>query len=67
MSLREDIRECHNYADTCTRIAAGAADAKIRDDILRLRQSWLSLGRCLALLPRVDSQPPTNNISVILE
>jgi hypothetical protein len=67
VSLGEDIRECQNYADTCARIAARAADAKTRDDILRLRQRWLSLARCLALLPRVDSQPPTNNISAILE
>ena len=67
MSLRDDIRECQDYADTCARIAARAADAKTRDDILRVRQSWLSLARCLAVLPRVDSQPPTNNMSAILE
>ncbi len=52
MSLRQDIRECQNYADTCARSAALAADAKTRDDILRLRQNWLSLARCLALLRR---------------
>ncbi|MFZ0150491.1 MAG: hypothetical protein WAL37_06505 [Xanthobacteraceae bacterium] len=34
-----------------THIAARAADAKTRDDILRLKRSWLSLARCLALLP----------------
>jgi hypothetical protein len=34
-----------------THIAARAEDAKTRDDILRLKRSWLSLARCLALLP----------------
>jgi hypothetical protein len=52
MSLRQDIRECQKYAEACTRIAARAADARTRDDILRLKRSWLSLARCLAVLPR---------------
>ncbi len=52
VSLRRDIRECQRYADTCARSAARAVDAKTRDDILRLRQNWLSLARCLALLPQ---------------
>jgi hypothetical protein len=51
MSLRQDIRECQDYAEACTHIAACAADAKTRDDILRLKRSWLSLAKCLALLP----------------
>lgn len=51
MSLRGDIRECQEYAEACTHIAACAADAKTRDDILRLKRSWLSLAKCLALLP----------------
>jgi hypothetical protein len=50
VSLRQDIRECQEYAEACTHIAACAADAKTRDDILRLKRSWLSL-KCLALLP----------------
>jgi hypothetical protein len=51
MSLRQDIRECQEYAEACAHIAARAADAKTRDDILRLKRSWLSLAKCLALLP----------------
>ena len=68
MSLRQDIRECQKYADACARVAARAADAKIRDDFLRLRRSWLSLARCLALLPRdIETQPSANNISPVVE
>lgn len=55
MSLRQYIRDCEAYADACARIAARAADAKTRDDILRLQQCWLRLGRCLALAARVPS------------
>jgi hypothetical protein len=51
VSLRGDIRECQEYAEACTHIAACIADAKTRDDILRLKRSWLSLAKCLALLP----------------
>jgi hypothetical protein len=51
VSLRGNIRECQEYAEACTHIAACAADAKTRDDILRLKRSWLSLAKCLALLP----------------
>jgi hypothetical protein len=43
VSLRGDIRECQEYAEACTHIAACAADAKTRDDILRLKRSWLRL------------------------
>jgi hypothetical protein len=75
MSFRRDIRECQKYADACARIAARAADAKTRDDFLRLKQSWLSLARCLALVPRmssfgaprIESQPSANDIGAIIE
>lgn len=59
MSLHRDIRECQRYADACARIAARAADAKTRDDFLRLQHSWLRLERCLAFaarLPGVHNQ-----------
>ena len=59
MSFRQDIRECQKYADACARIAARAADAKTRDDFLRLQHSWLRLERCLAFaarLPGVHNQ-----------
>ena len=59
MSLHRDIRECQRYADACGRIAARAADAKTRDDFLRLQHSWLRLERCLAFaarLPGVHNQ-----------
>jgi hypothetical protein len=53
VSLRRDIRECQRYADVCARIAARAVDAKSRDNFLRLQQSWLRLGRSLALAARL--------------
>jgi hypothetical protein len=59
VSLHRDIRECQRYADACARIAARAADAKTRDDFLRLQDSWLRLGRSLefaARLPGVHNQ-----------
>jgi hypothetical protein len=59
VSLHRDMRECQRYADACGRIAAGAADAKTRDDFLRLQHSWLRLERCLAFaarLPGVHNQ-----------
>jgi len=68
MSFRQDVRECQKYADACALIAARAAGAKSRDDFLRLQRSWLSLGRCLALLPRaIEFQPSANNIGPIVE
>jgi hypothetical protein len=65
VSLRGDIRACQKYADACARIAARAADAKTRDDFLRLQHSWLRLERCLAFAapPRVFSLSPTQPIA----
>jgi len=58
VSLHRDIRECRRYADACARIAARTADAKTRDNFLRLQRSWLRLERCLALAARL----PDNRI-----
>ena len=59
MWLHRDIRACQKYADACARIAARTADAKSRDDFLRLQHCWLRLGRSLefaARLPGVHNQ-----------
>jgi hypothetical protein len=50
--LHHDIRECQRYADACARIAARTADAKTRDDFLRLQHCWSRLGRSLAFAAR---------------
>jgi hypothetical protein len=66
VSFRHDIRACQKYADACARIAARAADAKTRDDFLRLEQSWLRLGRCLAFaarVPNLSTSPPTQPLA----
>jgi hypothetical protein len=66
VSFHRDIRECQRYADPCARIAARVADAQTRDNFLRLRRSWLRLGRSLAFaarLPGVCNISPTQPIA----
>jgi hypothetical protein len=53
------FRACQKYANACARIGARAADAKTRDDLLRLRRSWTNPGanasKRLPMLIRVKS------------
>jgi len=48
--LSEQIRECLEHAEECSRKAAGQPDGSpLKQDFLKLEKSWLDLARSLQL------------------
>jgi hypothetical protein len=45
LPLTKEIQDCQAHATHCARQAENAVCADIRDDFLRLEQSWLQLAR----------------------
>lgn len=44
-NLSKEIRDCHARAGACDEKARNALSAEMRDDFLRLRDSWRRLAR----------------------
>jgi hypothetical protein len=52
-NLSEEIRECHECAEECARLAAAAADEELRAYYLRREQNWLKLAHSYELRQRL--------------
>jgi hypothetical protein len=51
--LGDEVRECYARAEECARKAKNAFSEDMRDDFLRLEQSWLTLARSFEFAGRL--------------
>jgi hypothetical protein len=59
--LSEEVRACHAHADECARKAEDAFTEDMRQDFLRLRQSWLKLASSYEFAERLLDFSKDNN------
>ncbi len=53
LPLTKEIKDCHAHAAHCARQAQHAASSDIRDDFLRLEQSWLQLAHSYEIAQQI--------------
>ncbi|MFY9692170.1 MAG: hypothetical protein WA776_16340 [Xanthobacteraceae bacterium] len=60
--LATEIDECREHAAHCARMAMTVGAEEVREDFLRLEQSWLQLARSYEFARRMmgDSKPNDN-------
>jgi hypothetical protein len=52
-SLSKEVRDCHARAEACAEKAQNAFNAEMREDFLRLRDSWLKLAQSYQFAERL--------------
>lgn len=59
--LSEQIRECYQHAEDCSRQANEQRDPKLRDDFLDCERRWLRLARSYELAERIEKFSKTRS------
>jgi hypothetical protein len=54
-NLSEQIRECLEHAEDCSRKAAAQTDLKLKEDFLNLERRWLFLARSYEFADRLKA------------
>jgi hypothetical protein len=53
LNLSEQIRECLQHAEDCSRKAAAQTDPNLKEDFLNLEERWLFLARSYEFTERL--------------